>query len=86
MLLGLAQGAKNGRLTIQVCHRWTIRVAFPMTSFADRTIWTGDYQDNQRGFDAASVCVNYLEQLFNSNRNYAAPVASTIVGAAFKGT
>ena len=57
-----------------------------MTNFADRTIWTGDNLDVLRGLNSASVDLIYLDPLFSSNRNYAAPVGSAAAGAAFKDT
>ena len=57
-----------------------------MTDFADPTICTGDSLDILRSLDSASVDLIYLDPLFNSNRNYAAPVGSTAAGAAFKDT
>ena len=46
-----------------------------MTSFAGRTIWTGDKLEILRGLNSASVDLIYMDPPFNSNRNYAAPVA-----------
>ena len=43
-----------------------------MTSFADRTIWTGDNLDIVRDLNSASVDLIYLDPPFNSNRDYAA--------------
>ena len=57
-----------------------------MTYFADRTIWTGDNLDILRGINSAWVDLIYQDPPFNSNRNYAAPVASAAAGAAFKDT
>ena len=54
--------------------------------FADQTIWTRDNLDILRGLNFASVDLIYLDQPFNSNRNYAAPVGSAASGAAFKDT
>ena len=54
-----------------------------MTNFAARTIWTGDNLDILCGLDFASVDLIYLDPLFKSNRNYAAPVGSA---AAFEDT
>ena len=47
-----------------------------MNNFADLTIWTGDNLDTLRGLNSASVDLIYLDQPFNSNRNYAAPMDS----------
>ena len=46
-----------------------------MTSFAGRTIWTGDKLEILRGLNSASVDLIYMDPPFNSNRNYAAPEA-----------
>ena len=46
-----------------------------MTNFVDRIIWTGDNFDILRGLNSASVDLIYPDPPFNSNRNYAAPVA-----------
>ena len=43
-----------------------------MTNFGDRTISTGDNLDILRGLNSASVDLIYLDQPFNSNRNYTA--------------
>ena len=53
-----------------------------MTNFVDQIIWTGDNFDILRGLNFASFDLIYLDPPFNSNRNYAAPVASTAAGTA----
>ena len=45
-------------------------------NFADKTIWTGDNLDILRWMNSECVDLIYLDPLFNSNRNYAAPVGS----------
>ena len=57
-----------------------------MTSFADRTIWTGDNLAVLRGLNSASVDLLYLDLPFNPNRIYTAPVGSAAAGTAFKDT
>lgn len=48
------------------------------------TMWTGDNPDIMRGMNSECVDLIYLDPLFNSNRNYAAPIGSE--AAAFKDT
>ena len=55
-------------------------------NFADKTIWTGDNLDILRGMNSECVDLIYLDPPFNSNQDYAAPVASAAAGAAFKDT
>lgn len=45
-------------------------------NWANRTMWTGDNHDIMRGMNSASLDPIYLDPLFNSNRNYAAPMAA----------
>ena len=56
------------------------------SNLANRTKWTGDNLDIMRGLNSDSVDLIYLDPLFNSNRNYAAPIGSEAAGAAFKDT
>lgn len=55
-------------------------------NFADKTIWTGDNLDILRWMNSECVDLIYLDPLFNSNRNYAAPVGSAAAAPAFKDT
>ena len=55
-------------------------------NYVDKTIWTGDNLDILRGMNSETVDLIYLDPLFNSNRNYEAPVGSKAAGAAFKDT
>ncbi len=49
-------------------------------------MWTGDNPDIMRGMNSECVDLIYLDPLFNSNRNYAAPTGSEAAGAEFKDT
>ncbi len=55
-------------------------------NWSNRTLWTGDNLDIMRGMNSESVDLIYLDQPFNSNRNYSAPIGSEAAGAAFKDT
>ena len=44
-------------------------------NWSNQTIWTGDNLDVLRGMNSESVDLIYLDTPFNSNRNYAAPMA-----------
>ena len=55
-----------------------------MTAIKNRTIFTGDNLHMLRGMESESVDLIYLDPPFNSNANYAAPIRSAAVGAAFK--
>ena len=50
----------------------------------NRTIFTGDNLHVLRGMESEAVDLIYLDPLFNSNANYAAPTGSMAAGAAFK--
>lgn len=50
----------------------------------NRTIFEGDNLDVMRGINDGCVDLIYLDPLFNSNRDYAAPIGSRAAGAAFK--
>ena len=52
----------------------------------NRTIFTGNNLHVLRGMESESVDLIYLDPLFNSNANYAAPIGSAAAGAAFKDT
>ena len=55
-------------------------------ALANRTLFTGDNLYILRGMNSESVDLFYLDPLFNSNANYAAPIGSEAAGAAFKDT
>lgn len=55
-------------------------------NWKNRTLWTGDNLDVLRGMNSECVDLIYLDPPFNSNADYAAPIGSKAVGAAFKDT
>ena len=55
-------------------------------NWTNRTLWTGDNLDIMRGMNSETVDLIYLDPLFNSNRDYSAPIGSEAEGAAFKDT
>ena len=58
----------------------------PHPNFTYKTICTGDNLHILRGINADCFDLIFLDPPFNSNQDYAAPVSSQAVGAAFKDT
>ena len=52
----------------------------------NRTLFTHDNLQVMRGINSETVDLIYLDPLFNSKRNYAAPIESQAAGAAFSDT
>ena len=61
-------------------------MALNATNFAFGTVGTGDKLPFMRSMNSAFVDIICLDPLFNSNRDYAAPIGSEVADAAFKDT
>ncbi len=55
-------------------------------NWQNRTLWTAVLMDVMRGMNSATVDLIYLDTLFNSKRDYSAPLGDTKSTAAFKDT